>query len=307
MTPRVSVIMAVHNGERYLREAISSILGQTFTDFEFIIIDDGSSDQSPEIILSFNDPRIIFLRNERNLGLTISLNRGLDVARGDYIARMDSDDISLPERLAKQVAFMDAHPQVGACSTWALDINEAGQIIGERNTLVGEQLDNFYWRTSLIHPAAMIRFAGRDDLRYDQNIRYSQDYDFWLRIRSQSKLENLPEHLLLYRVHQQSITATRSEKQITIAYEAFCRHIGTRAISYKAFLSLMSHSLDVNPVSRAIAMARLARRIHKPYRVYRSDDYFYAKQWLESRDLYRALREASLFRFFRHLQRRVGF
>src|SRR5258707_849690 len=138
MSPRVSVVMSVYNGEKYLGEAVDSILAQTFTDFEFIIIDDGSEDRSPELIEAYVDSRISFLRNEKNVGLTRSLNKGLQVASGEYIARMDCDDVSLPDRFAKQVAFMDANSGVGACGTWALDIDGAGKVIGRRETLTGE-------------------------------------------------------------------------------------------------------------------------------------------------------------------------
>src|SRR2546423_6687976 len=126
MRPRVSVLMPVYDVAKYLREAIDSILGQTFTDFEFIIIDDASTDRSAEIINSYNDPRIRFIQNEKNVGLIATLNRGLDLAYGEYLARMDQDDVSLPERLAKQVAFMETASDVAASGTWARDIDDKG-------------------------------------------------------------------------------------------------------------------------------------------------------------------------------------
>ena len=115
MNPKVTVLMPVYNCEKYLRESIESILNQTFKDFEFLIINDGSSDKSAEIVESYNDNRINFVQNEKNIGLAASLNRGLDIAKGEYIARMDADDISLPERLEKQVRFMETNPQIGIC------------------------------------------------------------------------------------------------------------------------------------------------------------------------------------------------
>ena len=110
--------MTVHNGEKHLSEAIDGILNQTFKDFEFLVIDDGSTDGSADIIQSYKDVRIRFISNGKNLSVPVSLNMGLNLARGEYIARMDCDDISLPQRLEKQVQFMDANPEVGVCGTW---------------------------------------------------------------------------------------------------------------------------------------------------------------------------------------------
>ncbi len=116
--PRVSVVLCVYNQAAYVAEAIASILGQTLTDLELIIVDNGSTDSSPEVVHSFTDPRIRYVRNERNLGHAGSLNRGRALARGRYLAIMDSDDISLPERLARQADFLDAHPDVAMCGSW---------------------------------------------------------------------------------------------------------------------------------------------------------------------------------------------
>jgi len=111
--PKISVIMSVYNGEKYLREAIESILNQTFRDFEFIIINDGSTDKTSEILSSYNDPRIVIINNKRNIGLTKSLNKGLKMVKGEYIARQDADDVSLPERLERMVNFLDMNRDVG--------------------------------------------------------------------------------------------------------------------------------------------------------------------------------------------------
>jgi glycosyltransferase involved in cell wall biosynthesis len=281
--------MAVYNGEKYLAEAIDSILGQTFGDFEFVIVDDASTDRSFEIAGAYADPRVVLVRNERNLGLTLSLNRGLELARGEYVARMDCDDISLPERLARQVAFMDAHPEVGACGAWALEIDQDGKVIGAREAPVGEQLHYFYWRASLIHPAAMFRFERGAGPRYDPAARYSQDYDLWFRIRAGRRLDNLPERLLLYRVHGESITVTRNPAQLQAVYDAFCRNLGTGAISFEAFMALTCREHTLHPVRRTLAMMRLARRLRTPYRHYFKDDLEYARTWVHSRRAYNAV------------------
>jgi len=115
--PAVSVVMPVYNGEKYLRESIDSILNQTYTDYEFIIVNDGSNDKTEEIILSYNDNRIRYIKNEKNLQIVKSLNRGIELAKGRYIARMDADDISLPRRFEKQITFMENNLEIGVCGT----------------------------------------------------------------------------------------------------------------------------------------------------------------------------------------------
>ncbi len=299
MTPKVSVVMSVYNGEKYLRHAVDSILSQTFADFEFIIIDDGSSDSGPEIIKSYQDPRIHFSRNEKNIGVTRTLNKGLKRASGEYIARMDCDDVSLPDRLRKQVAFMDSNLDIGACGTWALEIDQTGKVTGRRETPIGKKLDNFYWqRTPIIHPSAMFRFAESVGPWYDETIRVSQDYELWLRIRAEQSLGNLPEYLLLYRVHDKSITAADAEEQTRSSYSAFSKHVGGNTISYGEFMALLSYSNELNPFRRALAMMRLAKKIRKPYGVFFSDDVLYARRWLYSRRIYRLAFGTQGFRAF---------
>ena len=306
MSPKVTVLMPVYNGEKYLREAVDSILGQTFRDFEFIIVDDASTDRGYEIARSYTDPRIVLVRNERNLGLTVSLNRGLELTRGEYVARMDCDDVSLPERLERQVAFMDANPDVGACGTWSLDIDHAGNVVGRRELPLGEELNNFYWRRSLSHPAAMFRFDREDGPRYDPACRYAQDYDLWFKVRARRRLANLPEYLLLYRVHDDSITGSRVDAQVRSCYEIFRRHTGTPAISFEAFLALTGRSWELDPLRRAFAMMRLARRLRAPYRLYFADDLDYARTWLYSRRTYNAVAHTRAYKAARDAFRWVA-
>lgn len=283
MTPRVSVLMAVYNGEKYLPEAINSILGQTFTDFEFLIVDDGSSDRTPEIINCYQDPRIKVISNPYNVGLTHSLNKGLDLARGEYVARMDSDDISLPDRLARQVAHMDVNSEVAVCGTWAKDIDSEGKVTGVRETPVGRSLEREYWRPSpIIHPSAMIRRAHLNGLRYDEQIRYAQDFDLWLRIKPVHKLANLPEYLLLYRVHGKSITFCQRDDQLRATYDIFRKNAGGSRIDFDEFVALISGSLKLSPVRRTRAMRKLAKAINQPYRVFLRDDLRYTGRWLKN-------------------------
>lgn len=290
MTPKVSVVMSVHNGEKYLCQAIDSILCQTFTDFEFIIIDDGSVDGTWDIISSYGDPRVRLIKNAENLGLTASLNMGFDTASGEYIARMDSDDVSLPERLQKQVAYMDEHPETAASGTWAQDIDQEGNIVRLRRVPFGKRMAYDFWRPSpLIHPSTIIRVAHLGDLRYDSRIKYGQDYDLWLTLRREYKIDNLPEYLLLYRVHTDSITRIKSAEQLHSAYEVFRRQTGF-AISFDVFLELVNFSHKLNPIRRALLTRSLATAIRKPYFRYLREDISYAWDWLRPRFTRKAIK-----------------
>jgi glycosyltransferase involved in cell wall biosynthesis len=125
--PKVTVLIAVYNGERFLREALDSVLAQTFTDFELLVVNDGSTDETVTILESYSDQRIRVITNRRNIRVVGSLRRGLNYARGEYIARIDAEDIALPERLEKQVRYLDFHPEVGMVSSRCLAIDEDGR------------------------------------------------------------------------------------------------------------------------------------------------------------------------------------
>jgi glycosyltransferase involved in cell wall biosynthesis len=231
VVPKVSVLMPVHNAGAFLREAVESILHQTFSDFEFIIINDGSTDASESIILSFSDPRIVYLSNSRNRGLVQSLNRGLDLARGEYIARMDADDISLPERLQKQVYFMDEHPEVAVCGT-------AYRYFGDADRVRIQPSDPSVSFTCLAstppvgHPTTVIRkkVLNRHRIRYEERFQYAADYALWIRISQIGAIVSLPETLLLYRWHQNNMSkydTSRVEAQTaarTLWYETLLKH-----------------------------------------------------------------------------------
>jgi glycosyltransferase involved in cell wall biosynthesis len=210
MQPLLSVIMPVYNAEKHLLFAINSILAQTFTQFEFIIIDDGSTDQSSTIIHSFTDSRIIYQKNEKNIGLAHTLNKGIDEAKGQLIARMDADDIALPERLAKQVHFLNAHQQVDVIDCVMEYINENGDTIHQTNS---NKLS--YWQIKqqlpkencLGHSSIMIRTEALKKYKY-KNVG-NEDYELWLRMMADGIIiEKLPEVLLQYRIHQGSYTYT---------------------------------------------------------------------------------------------------
>lgn len=222
--PKLSVVMAVYNGERFLREAVESILSQTYSDFEFIIFDDCSKDGSAAILRSFTDPRLRIHTNEKNIGLTNSLNKGLAVARGKYIARMDADDISLPTRFAKQVAFLNEYPAIALVGTWMECIDAEGRSLSSVNMPTDPQIikDEMLKENCIAHPSVMFRKdAVLATGGYQTTLgRYAQDYDLWLRLLEQYQIANLSEHLLRYRMHSQQITYKNLPQQGKAAWKA---------------------------------------------------------------------------------------
>jgi len=213
--PRIDVIMSVYNGEKYLREAIESILKQTYTNFKFIIVDDGSNDSSFDIIDSFADERIEVIRNERSEGLTKRLNKALRVAQGKYVARQDADDVSLPSRFESQVDFLEKHPEVDVLGTGIYLIDDEGNRIGERTTHPSPSRQIFLERNEVFHGSAMIR---RDALEavggYNELFKYSQDYDLWLRLAKERNIRNLQTPLYAFRMHRSSISIKKTREQL---------------------------------------------------------------------------------------------
>jgi glycosyltransferase involved in cell wall biosynthesis len=212
---RVTVLMSVFNGEKFLHQAIESILSQSFTNFEFLIIDDGSTDRSQEIILSYNDDRIRLICNRQNIGLTKSLNRGLAESQGEYIARMDADDISLPKRLERLVGYLDSHPDVSIVGTGAEKINGNSEIIGLQCPQAEPEFIDFLDSNQVIHGSILARKKVLKAIGgYPVQFRLCQDYALFLKIAKNHKIRNLQEILYQSRTHNQSITINNFEKSI---------------------------------------------------------------------------------------------
>jgi glycosyltransferase involved in cell wall biosynthesis len=211
--PYVSVVMPVYNGGKYLREAIESILAQTFQNFELIVVDDGSTDCSPSILGGYGqkDERIVILTHSMNQGIAMALNRGLKIARGKYIARMDADDVSLPERIEKQVDFLDAHLDVGILGCDAIFMDSQGKDV----VTLSHPRDDLSLRwmglvaNVFFHPTVMIRRAVLTGFNLDYQADYEpvEDYDLWLRILEHSQGANLDQSLVRYRVYAESISS----------------------------------------------------------------------------------------------------
>jgi glycosyltransferase involved in cell wall biosynthesis len=203
--PKVSVLMPVYNAEKFLREAIDSILSQCFVDFEFLIINDGSTDSSEAIILGYNDLRIRYIKNEVNQGIVYSRNKGLKLALGEYIASMDADDVCMPERLEKQVSYMDKNKNIGLCGTSFIFSNgKKNRVQSDSKILIASlSIGNcFGASTVMIRKEVLIKHS----LYYNPEYSYGEDYDLWLQIARHTDLGGVPEVLIYYRVHPVSIT-----------------------------------------------------------------------------------------------------
>jgi glycosyltransferase involved in cell wall biosynthesis len=227
--------MSVFNGAEYLREAIESILMQTFTDFDFIIIDDGSTDETWETLTEYaeRDKRIALFQNRENIGLTRSLNKGLKQAQGMYIARQDADDVSLPQRLEREVQFLDENGETALVSSNVEIIDEMGRTLSITDRACDPDLVA-WWMLFYNHVAghSAVLFRRKNALEaggYDPSVNYAQDYDLWLRLLEQGDLAVLPEVLLRWRLHDDNVSVVAAEEQRRFALRSARKAIGELA------------------------------------------------------------------------------
>ncbi len=209
--PRVTVLIPVFNAERFLRESVKSVLAQTFAnfDFELLAINDGSTDRSREILSSFSDPRVRIVDNDGNRGLIYTLNHGLELARGEYVARLDADDIAAPDRLAQQAAFLDQHPGVALVGGCAEFIDAEGKVFMTRRVPLthDEIVARIFSVNCFIHSGVMFRTSVVRTLGgFRPEALHAEDYDLWLRIIERHDVANLPAVLVRYRVHPDQVS-----------------------------------------------------------------------------------------------------
>ena len=200
--PLVTVLMPVYNAEKYVAEAIESILNQTYRDFEFIIINDGSTDRSEEIILGYEDSRIVYVRNERNIRLVATLNKGIRMASGRYIMRMDADDVSVNDRMEQQVKFLELHPDVGVCGSFLWVFGESIQpYLSERPEMDKNIRATMLVNNPLGHPNVMIRKSVMidNDVWYDEKYYRMEDWGLWISMMPYCRFYNIQKPLLHYR------------------------------------------------------------------------------------------------------------
>lgn len=218
--PLVSIILPVRNGEAFLPEALASIGAQTFTGFELLIIDDGSTDASLAIVREHaaRDPRILVVERQHE-GVVGTLNAGIALARGRYIARMDADDVALPTRLEKQIAFLDAHPECVAVGSAVELIDQEGEALGDAqyprtHEEITAALMNAHDHATLVHPTVMVRRDALQEVGGYRSSRFpSEDLDLWLRLSDLGELANLPDQLLRYRRHKNSVSMRENLRQ----------------------------------------------------------------------------------------------
>lgn len=252
--PKITVLMPVYNGEKYLQEAINSILSQTFSNFEFLIIDDGSTDHSYKIINAYKDKRIRVIQNKFNIGLEKTLNRGILLAKGEYIARMDCDDISLPTRLQKQIDYMDANPHVTVCGTHA-------EIFGSKANIWTPPVSHhqikccLLFNSALIHPSVIMRKKEiiNNHLMYDESQKFerAEDYELWVRISKNHKLANIGEILLRHRIQASSVGRVYTQEQVYSAeqirkmqLEKLNLYISKKSLKQHSQISQGKHTVD---------------------------------------------------------------
>lgn len=221
----ISILLSVHNGERFIREAVLSLLNQTFRDFELLIVDDGSNDSTPRILeeLAVQDARIRVITNSTNLGLTKSLNVALRESQHDFIARMDADDIALPNRFEKQLAFLDVHPDIDVIGTTYEWIDENGNVIGRPTVITDpDELHRALPRTNpLLHSSVVMRRSALDRAHsYDEHFTRAQDYDLWLRLRRHAHFANLPDVLMQKRLAKSMLSFASERTQLRCAIRA---------------------------------------------------------------------------------------
>ncbi|KAA5544220.1 glycosyltransferase [Adhaeribacter rhizoryzae] len=218
--PLVSVLMPVYNAEKYLAEAIESILNQTYPHFELLLLNDGSTDASAAIIGRYHDNRLRVMHSPENIGLIAQLNKGLALATGQYIARMDADDISLPNRLEKQVGFMEAHPEVGILGSAINHFKHNKIIYTETFALEHDKIKSFLiFDTPFAHPAVIMRrqVLLANNLSYQPQYQAAEDYKFWLDMLLVTQGANLAEPLLLYRDSGTQVSKQHQSLQVTNA------------------------------------------------------------------------------------------
>jgi len=227
-SPLISVLLPVYNSAAFIADTLQSILAQTHGNFELLVLNDGSTDNSEQVILSFSDSRIRYFHHP-NMGLIGTLNRGIAAAKGTYIARIDADDICLPERFAKQVAWLEAYPQTALAGCFITFINEQGDETGswpaDRDNATAAQIrQTLPYINCIAHPGVMIRAEVLRQYLYNPAQRHIEDYDLWLRMQAKGEvMEKVPEVLLLYRVHNASITAVNIKRQNLFFKQFHCK------------------------------------------------------------------------------------
>ncbi|RCX22468.1 glycosyl transferase family 2 [Fontibacillus phaseoli] len=274
--PRASIIMPVYNNADFVLEAVNSMLGQTYRDFELILIDDGSTDGSASLISRITDYRVRRIYHEKNQGLVSTLNEGFGLATGDYIVRMDSDDISTPNRLELQVSFMDQNPDIGL-SAAAFTSSSAGR--PKVNPANHEEIKTWLlFHCCLCHPLVIMRnsLVQRLGVRYDSNYPHAEDYELWNRLAFETKVANLPANLLFYRQHSGQVSHLHKAIQDDSARRIRQRQFNKLGLELSAeeyqtmldFVFFRINQWDQHSYTRALGFANWVLEQNAKHRVY---------------------------------------
>lgn len=271
---RIGVLMPVYNAAPFLEEAIDSILNQTYKEFDFYIINDGSIDNSEAIIESYQDDRINYLKNDTNRGLVYTLNRGLNEIRNEFVVRMDSDDIAMPQRFELQIKYMDANPEVMASGT---QIQYFGQSDAQpifpltHNELKAKLI----LAHGIVHPTAIYRkeFIDENKIRYEEEFYFIEDYNFWLKVSKSGRLGNISDVLLKYRWEGQNVTAKNwhtREGRYKLIYQDILREleIEPTEINKQIHLELGFNSEKIGEISLIYNHIKLILNQNKKLRIY---------------------------------------
>lgn len=215
----VCIVLPVYNGSKYIKTAIESVLNQSHSQFTLFVIDDGSSDDTVKIIEAIKDSRLQLIKNSENRRLIFTLNKGIDLAivgQYKYIVRMDADDISMPTRIEKQLAFMEANPEVGLCGSWMEEFNDNGILKIASCSFKHEELESeLFFQCLIWHPSVIIRtkVLKEHNLRYEYDFLHAEDYAMWCKMARKTRLANIQEVLLKYRVHTSNVSVLNAQKQ----------------------------------------------------------------------------------------------
>lgn len=302
--PRVTVFIPAFNVERYIAEAVDSVLQQTFSDFELLVVDDGSTDATLEILNRYrSDARVRIVSNAENLGRPATRNKGLDLVHSELIAFLDGDDVCLPDRLEHQVTYLDAHPEIDGLGTWMTTVNEHGQGSGEifwEEALTPDQIAcDMLIGCAIAQPSMMMRMQAFSDFRYNLAFPVAQDYELWTRMIRTCRFANLALPLTQYRLHSTQATTARAKEQrasirriyghqvaaLGMSYteldlarhECFFRHEGRRPVREKT-----GAPLDIHYLRWARAWLEALRNGNSQYPIYAEPalSHMLAPRWL---------------------------
>ena len=300
MHPKITVLMSVFNAESFLHDAVDSVLNQSFKDFEFIIFDDKSSDRSLEILNKYRDERIVLIQNAQNEGLTKNLVRGMELAKGDYVARMDADDICQSHRLRTQLSFLEQNAEITVVGSAVIYFDGTGYESVARQPAEHDEIKcELLYGFTMLHPSVMFRKADfdRHGLSYNPHFVYSQDHDLWTRAIRLVRFANIQEPLLKMREHPMKIGRTKRPKQQELSNEVRKRQLDELGVKYEgAELIAFNRAADDRPPESSDELRHYEMILLKIFNSNRTRPIFYQQvlQLIAARRFRARCREALL-------------